>query len=47
MWYQFKIDTFCNVLVLEVQQYGMNFLLKVKSVILALAYLKTRSMEKF
>ena len=34
-------------LVLEVQQCGINFLHKVKSVILALTNLKTRSKEKF
>ena len=34
-------------LVLDVQQYGINFLHKVKSVILGLTNLKTRSKEKF
>ena len=32
---------------LEVQQYGINSLRKVKSVILALTYLKIRSKKKF
>ena len=34
-------------LVLEVQQYGINFLHKVESIILALTNLKARSKEKF
>ena len=32
---------------LEVQQYGINSLRKIKSLILALMYLKTRSKKKF
>ena len=43
--FQFKIDNL--KLVLEVQQYGINFSREVKRFILSLMYLATRSKKKF
>ena len=44
--YDFNLKLTRFAIGLEVQQYGINFLRKVKSVILALMNLKTRSKEK-
>ena len=43
--FNLKLARFAMLLV--VQQYGINFLRNVKSLILALMYLKTRSKKKF